>query len=106
MPLGIKFTLDTPRVENTTTDGFEVIDATFDFVRGQIVIAFDRLDDQGNVMQRERAITLDGQDAQNALDRAQQIATNQGQTVIRALYYVLTERVRDHLGFPGTIEIA
>lgn len=105
MALGIKFTLTTPIQQSVNLGGFEVTDATLDFDRGEIVIAYDRLSNTGVRLDQQRAITLDGQAAIDAFAEAQALAVQQSETVIRALYYVFTARVRDSLGVTGTINV-
>jgi len=106
MAFGINFTLTAPIQQSVNLGGFEVTDATLDFDRQEIVIAYDRLDDSGTRLDQQRAITLDGQAALDAFAEAQALATSQNETVIRALYYVFTAAVRDSLGVTGTINVA
>lgn len=106
MALGIDFALNTPLVQNRTINGFEVTDVTLDFIGNELVIAYDMKDDNDNFMDEQKVVTVDGQAAVNMFARAQNLATNNSETVIRALYYVCTEEVRDSLGVSGTINVA
>lgn len=105
MAFGIDFSLNTPVDQTVTISGFEVSDMTLDFDKQEIVIAYDRLGG-GQRLDQERVVTVDGQQAADMFARAEQIATAQSETVIRALYYVATEVVRDRLGVSGTINVA
>jgi len=105
MAFGINFTLTAPIQQSVSLGGFEVTDATLDFDNQEIVIAYDRLDDAGARIDQQRAITLDGQAALDAFAEAQTLAVQHSETVIRALYYVFTEAVRESLGVTGTIVV-
>lgn len=106
MAFGIKFTLTAPQQQSRIIAGFEVTDATLDFDRGELLIAYDLLNGSGQKLNNERTITVDGQAALDLFAQAQTVATNQNETVIRALYYVLTDAVRDALILDGNIEVA
>jgi len=105
MAFGIKFNLNSNITQNVVTAGFEVTDATLDFDLGEIVIAYDRIDGAGVRLKQERTITVDGQQALDLFARAQTLAVANSETVIRALYYVFTDAVRDSLGVSGTISV-
>jgi hypothetical protein len=105
MAFGIDFTLTTPIPQSVTIDGFVVTDMTLDFDAGELVIAYDRLNDSRVRLAQERSITVDGQAAVDAFARAEEVAGNNGETVIRALYYVAHELVRDALSLTGTINV-
>lgn len=106
MAFGIDFSLNTPVDQTVTISGFEVSDMTLDFDKQEIVIAYDRLGGGGQRLDQERVVTVDGQQAADMFARAEQVAAAQSETVIRALYYVATEVVRDRLGVSGTINVA